>query len=300
MRYLGRGLLIGLIFLKMFNPGGIRAENFLMTPPFSDIEILPGEKQVNVEIEIGNQTDKETTFEISVVDFGSLDETGGLAFITTDNDNSQRKYSLASWISPEKESITIMPNSKEKIKITILNKESLSPGGHYGAVMATVKSKNDNGKDSVGINQTLASLVYVLKTGGEIRNLNLKSAEMKKNIFIFPKTIALRFWNSGNAHVIPRGTVKIKNGQGEIVEKGIVNEGSVKVLPESYRIIETGLKRIKKWNWPGKYVVEVDYHFDKSEKTETETETYWYFGYEGILIVMIISLITTLFLVRIH
>jgi len=290
-------LVLAIILAIIGNSKILAAENggLFLSPPFTDISLDIKQPEKAFYLEIGNNTYTETVFDISVVDFGSLDETGGVAFLTVNNDKNERKYSLASWISLEKQTVTVMPGKTEKIKVTILNKDSLSPGGHYGAVLATVRTAADKVKDMVGINQSLASLIYVQKTGGEKPNLIFKSWEFSKNIFYFPKTVKIRFENNGNVHVVPRGKVEIKNSQGEIIAKGIINGDSGKILPESFRIMELPIEnKVRRWNRPGIYNMDVSYRFDGRDEFLSMKTKVIYVGFEGVLVVSGLALITAL------
>lgn len=289
-------LFLAIILAIIGNSKILAVENngLFLSPPFIDISVDIKQPEKFYYLEIGNNTRTETVFDISVVDFGSLDETGGVAFLTVNNDKNERKYSLASWISLEKQTVTVMPGKTEKIKVTILNKDSLSPGGHYGAVLATVRAAADRTKDMVGINQSLASLIYVQKTGGEKPNLIFKSWEFSKNIFYFPKTVKIRFENNGNVHVVPRGKVEIKNSRGEIVAKGIINGDSGKILPESFRIMGLPIEKVKLWNQPGIYNLDVSYRFDGRDEFSSMKTKVIYVGFEGVLVVSGLALITAL------
>jgi hypothetical protein len=273
----------------------LAAENsgLYLSPPSVDITVGSSQPENAFYLTVGNNIQTETTFDISVVDFGSLDETGGIAFLTVNDDKNERKYALASWISLEKETVTVMPGKTEKIKVTILNKDSLTPGGHYGAVLATVRSSATGVQDTVGINQSLASLIYVLKTGGEKPNLTFKSLEFNRNIFYFPKTVDLRFQNSGNVHVVPRGKVEIKDQNGVIVAKGIINGDSGKILPETFRVMELPINRVRSWIWPGVYSMEVDYRYDGLESFSSFKTRVIYVGFEGVVMVLGIAVLTT-------
>jgi hypothetical protein len=264
-----------------------------LSPPGVDITVGSSQPENSFYLEIGNDDQTGVVFDISVVDFGSLDETGGVAFLTVNSDKSERKYALASWISLEKNTVTVEGGKSEKVKVTILNKDSLSPGGHYGAVLATVRSETMKDQDVVGINQSLATLIYALKKGGEIPNLTFKSLVFDKNVFYFSKTVKLRFENSGNVHVVPRGKVEIKNNSGEIVAQGIINADSGKVLPESFRTMELPINRIKHWNWPGIYNMEVDYRYDGLEAFSSVKTRVIYVGFEGAVIVLGLSGVIT-------
>jgi hypothetical protein len=184
----------------------------------------------------------------------------------------------------------------------VINKDSLAPGGHYGAVLATVRSDEKVNQPMVGVNQSLATLIYVLKNGGEKADLEFKSLEYNKNVFYFPKMVNLRFGNNGNVHVVPRGKMEITNSKGEIIAKGIVNADSGKILPESFRVLQTSIKRIKVWNWPGVYNLKLDYRYDGVDNFSEVKTKLVYVGFEGAIIVVglagITALVTVLILRR--
>lgn len=265
---------------------GVESKGTYLSPPFADIEVTNKEDK-EFELEIGNEGEGDLVFELSVVDFGSLDESGGVAFLTANPDKNERKYALASWIGLEKSEVVVAAKSKEKIKITILNKESLLPGGHYGAVLATLRNEEKSVGDKVGVNQSLASLLYVQKSGGDTKNLILRNVEWKNLIFKIMDKLELRFENSGNIHLIPRGKVEIRNIFGQLVAKGIINEGSAKILPETFRKMIVEVKYFKKWRWPGKYLIEIDYRYDGQEAFSKYQNSFLYVGVEGIILLFL-------------
>lgn len=270
----------------MIFPRFCKAENnqgVSFSPPFTDIEI-GSEKEKKIDLEISNQSESSLVFGLSVIDFGSLDESGGIAFLTTQPNSDERKYALASWISLEKSEVIVPPKSKEIIKVTILNKESLFPGGHYGAVLATIRNEEKALSDKVGINQSIASLLYVQKNGGETKNLILRNIYRKNPTLVFIKNIDLKFENNGNTHLVPRGKVEIKSITNKTVAKGIINEASNKILPETTRKITVNLDVFKKWIWPGKYFIEINYRFDGKEEFINYKNSFLYIGIEGIII----------------
>lgn len=274
----------------------VAAENdgIHLSPPFEEIVINNEKSEVEFELEIGNDSQTSQLFELSVVDFGSLDETGGVAFLTTNTDKSEKKYALASWIVFEKSEVIVASGGKEKVKVTILNKESLSPGGHYGAVLVTYRNEERWEGDKVGINHSMASLIYVQKSGGETKNLILRNVNWKNPLFEVVKKIELRFENNGNVHLIPRGKVEI-NYLGKLVGKGIINERSAIILPESFRKLEVEMDWFSKWKWPGIYSVEIDYRFDGNEKFIKDQSSFFYVGIEGIILVILSGFLVVYF-----
>jgi len=272
-------MLVVLLLLAIKPVAAMEKSGISIVPSFAEITINE-DKPNSIDLIISNRTGFEEVFELSVVDFGSLNETGGVAFLTTKTDTSTRKYSLASWISLEKSEVIVGSGQSQKVKVTILNKESLSPGGHYGAVLATVQSNDVRQSDSVGINQTMASLLYVLKTGGETYKLTVKEVTKKTDFWGMPNKIGVRLINEGNVHVVPRGAYEI-NFAGKQVAKGILNGESGKILPESVRTFEFGIKKINRWNWPGKYETKLSLRYDDNNDFTVQKGNFFYWGYEG-------------------
>lgn len=275
---------------------GQSSEGYAIIPPFTNIEINDGEKQKEIEIQIKNNTKVVTTFDLSVVDFGTLDESGGVAFLTTTQDSNVRKYALASWVNLEKDTLVIGPGKIEKLKITILNKDSLSSGGHYGAVMATLRHESKVSGSIVGVNQILATLMYVQKTGGEKKVLSINNVDVSNNFWKLSENIILRLENSGNTHLVPRGYVSIQSSTGKMVAKGIINSESSIIIPESFRKYNIAITRFSKWLWPGKYNLLVDYRYDGKSDFENHKLPIIYFGKEGLVLgIILLVLITFIF-----
>jgi len=77
-------------------------------------------------------------------------ETGGVVFSGLSADY-QQKYGLANWITLERSIVTVAARSTQNIKFEIRNDETLSPGGHYGAIV--VKPDNPAKKWVCELNQ---------------------------------------------------------------------------------------------------------------------------------------------------
>ncbi|MFA9262837.1 MAG: hypothetical protein ACEQSB_05845 [Undibacterium sp.] len=261
------GVLI-LFFSLLSLPMKALGAGFTVTPMLQEISLDENESSEVYEAEVTNETDAPATFEVSVIDFGSLDESGGVAFLGATGE-LERKYALASWMQPEASEITITPGESRSVKVRIENRENLSPGGHYGAlIFKNVGSARAN-TPSVAINQIFASLVLVKKTGGAIYGLRLVSVDFPVRRFFFSTAFTPRFENNGNVHVTPRGEVRVIDPIGRLVYRGILNEGSVITLPETFREYPIKLFQLEKAFIPGAYTYEFDYRYDGKESVET-------------------------------
>ena len=271
---------------------------FTLSPPFKEIELKKEASQSSYFIEITNNTPSHQTLYLSVVDFGSLDESGGVAFLGTGPEILERKYSLAFWVSFEKDILEIESGKSEKLKVTIMNKESLSPGGHYAAIVSATKSPKEEGRN-VSLNTAFSSLIFVKKTGGEIYRLDLVEKEIRSRWLDLPDKISLRFQNSGNVHLVPRGTVIITDPRGKVISKGIINGESGIILPESFRLYQTVLERLSLPFLPGTYRLNIDYRYEGSENFVNNSLAFFSPGIGGIAALLIILFAMFLIFIRI-
>jgi len=234
-----------------------------ISPAFQQAGILATEQQHPITFKITNNETKARTFDLSVADFNTLGESGGLFFVGTNPTELQKKYGLAKWFSLQQKSITLQPKQSETITAEILNLPDLSPGGHYGALMLQADNPGQSGgNNQVSVHPIASSLLFVTKVGGDTHELSLASVSFKRTLFSIPSSVELRFQNKGNSHVVPRGNVYIKTAAGKVMSKGIINEDSNIILPETYRIYNVPLSSIGGLNASGQYQLHVDFRFD--------------------------------------
>lgn len=271
--------LLSVAFLMQFTAGlcAIQAASnsggFSVSPAFQEVEILQSDDKKEFFIKISNNTGNIQEVNLEAVDFENSTEPGQIIFPGDQSSDFVKKYGLVSWIKLEKNVIVLNPNSEEKISFTIENRDTLSPGGHYVSIMATVGGKiNESISSSVGLKQSIASLVFVKKIGGEIYSMELKKITVPKVIFSLPEKINLEFENTGNIHVVPRGTIEIFSPFGKILGKGVINRDSAKILPGT---IKNGNHKIDNYSalfFPGRYKIRINYRYDGEEKfTQKET-----------------------------
>lgn len=286
-------LLLSLIFY-LVNPATTfsqtTASGFTLSPPFKEITLPKDASQSSYFIEIANNTPVHQTLFLSVVDFGSLDESGGVAFLGSGPEILERKYSLTSWVSLEKNVLEIETGKTQKLKVTLINKESLSPGGHYAAVVATLNSQKEKGRN-ISLNAAFSSLIFVKKTGGEIYLLDLVGKEIQSRWLEIPQKIALRFQNRGNVHLVPRGTVTITDPKGTIINKGVINTESGIILPESFRVYHTTLDRLAWPILPGFYALNIQYRHEGRDDYVKDSFAFFFPGIAGIVAFVIFLLI---------
>jgi hypothetical protein len=270
---------------------------FLISPYFQEINLQEDQTSAPFSIDVKNTTGNPAVFRVSVLDFGTLDESGGVAFLgSADN----LKYSLASWVSLSNDTLVIRPGETQTVKGAIENKESLSPGGHYSAVYFKMEDNanvSDGQQDQVAFNPSFASLLFVRKVGGEIYGLNLNNKDFSKNIFILPSWIKLRFQNTGNVHVIPRGTVEITDPLGRLVMKSIVNTESSIILPETFRVFSGKFGQIAPIFVPGRYALVINYRYDGKADFVSEQMNFFLIPPIFLLTVVLLTAVVTWYII---
>ncbi len=250
-------------------PGGIT-----LSPALSEIVLTPGQPEASFDFAVTNNTDRPYEFALSIVDFGSLDESGGVLFVGRADKTVEYKYGLSNWAAFQQDRIVVEPRSTAKVPVTVNNRESLSPGGHYGALLVT--PTEEGGDSKVQINQVASSLIFLKKQGGERYDLSLRSFNVQRQFAAVPDTVDLRFQNAGNVHAIPRGTVTLTDPLGRVVKKGYINQQSAMVLPESFRQMRVPLEGLVGSLVPGTYKGIITYRPDGQETIRTQEFTYFY------------------------
>ncbi|MBW3538505.1 hypothetical protein KY386_03375 [Candidatus Parcubacteria bacterium] len=234
-----------------------------VTPALKEVTLAPGQPQEAFLLSVRNNTPAALSLRLSVVDFGVLDETGGVAFLGETSD-LERRYGLAAWAKLDRSTMTLPPGANGKVKLTINNQETLTPGGHYGAVLFKVDngaSKRPEGQ-KVTLNQVFSSLILVKKVGGERYGLSLAGHDSSSWRFNLPNQLQLRFSNPGNVHVTPTGTIKLIDPLGREVARGTINPEAGRILPESFRLYRTKLKSTASAWLPGYYRTQISYGYD--------------------------------------
>lgn len=253
--------------------GGVHAarpqsavKGITISPFLQRVTIQPGDIEKTFEVTLTNNTNSLQELRLSVQDFGSLNETGGV--LLEGSSSYTKKYGLTSWLKLGADTVVLQAKESRKVQVVIQNRSSLQPGGHYAAIVASVKALDSPSGNEVAINQQLMSLVLVDKTGGEHYALKLTDIDQNGNLLRLPSVIKMRFQNPGNVHVVPRGTVVLRSPSGAILSKGVINTESAFVLPETFREIYVPLTKVSNdFPFPGLYTVEVDYRYDGIDKT---------------------------------
>lgn len=278
--------LLTLLFLALPQVAGAGAKpGIIVTPSIIhlDLSLDPPE----TEIYYKNTTNTEIELAFLAQDFSELEEGGKVNFLEKE-DAQNYQYSLSSWLTFEKQSITLGPGQEQKIKVFV-NQDKLTPGGHYASVQAQLVQAAEIGK--VPVKVLLSTLIFVRTQGGNVREeLSFQSISPMRTLLGFPETFLIRLQNKGNVEVVPHGLVEIKGPFGKTAAKGIINEGSLITLPESIRRFDVPLVKTEAFIPPGVYTAQVNVHFGNEDKNITSQTTFVSQGSINFLLVGLITL----------
>lgn len=263
-------LMLSVAVMMPFSAQALAASNtsqISITPFLREVRFSAEDGTKDFDVEIGNDSGKTQHIKLSVLDFGSLNETGGLVFAGSNASSLVKKYGLANWLQLSSSAVDIEAGKSIKIQASIIDDTSLAPGGHYAAIVASLEPTSGTGSNQISVNQKLSSLIFATKLGGEKYDLKLGNIDLTNGRFTLPGFVTLHFYNPGNVHVIPRGTVKILSPSGNVISQGVINEESGYVLPETSKQILVRLKTMAHKDLrTSVYNLQVDYRYDGLDK----------------------------------
>ena len=253
----------------------VKKGGMTISPAFQELIINRGDNVLSAEFSVSNNDTTPANFRLSAIDMGTLDETGGVAFTGLSADY-QTKYGLAKWIKLAQREITVLPKTSANIKFKIVDDGTLSPGGHYGAIVVKRQGAQATASNQITLSPEAASLLFVKKIDGARYAMELDSLQIDGAVWRLPQQVKLNFSNSGNVHVVPRGTVTIKDRMGRVVSRGVINDNSSMILPEHTRQVITRLSPLSRAYLPGRYKVELTYRYDGQDSPKImNTYVYW-------------------------
>lgn len=272
-------------------PQSVTYKGITLTPAIANVEVAPDEASSSFKIKVENKQDTPVSLVASSLDFKSLNDTGGVAFIGSNTSALEHKYGLANWIGLPAGDINLKPNTSQEVTVTIDNRADLSPGGHYAAILFRTVGSTGGGSNKVNLNQVVATLVFLKKSGGEIYSLNLQKPHLKTVFFGLPSNLDLFIKNTGNTQTIPRGVVSVTGPNGKQYERGILNPDSGLVLPDSTRLYRTEVFKTGHSWLPGKYTAEITYRSQDLKSASTAQYSFFYLNIFSVALLIIIIVI---------
>jgi len=275
-------IIIFLFFLFFSMP--VLAQNdslkMTLTPPLVKNNMKPGETWVSTVKLVNNNKEKLTVY-TEIHDFRSSPE-GGVDLIPieeSEGDNNQTGF-LRQWMKVMAGPIEIPAFDSVEIPFEISVPEVAEPGGHYAAVLVGTRPIGDVEGSGMSISSMISSLILVNIAGDIVEEGKIREFSTDKIYYKTPEVnFKLRFENTGNVHLQPKGNIVVKDMFGKDVDSIDINKDTSygNVLPGS----------IKTWNFPwkgetgilkmGKYNAVITIHYgEQTSEVDTRSFYFWY------------------------
>jgi hypothetical protein len=260
---------------------------FVVSPAYQNVTIGAQQAKAHYEVTLANSTGSDQAFKLSTVDFGSLNDSGGVAFLGSSTSSFAKKYGLSNWMQLDADTVAVPAGKDVQIGVSIINSDTLISGGHYGAILATAQTAPSDKalQPRVGVFEVLSSLLLLIKQGGAPPSLIATGQTANGGWWHMPSSITDRFQNPGDVHVTPRGVIEVMDPWGRVVDRGSINVDSGIILPQMYRKYVTRLYVMAKAWVPGSYTVKLTYRYDGTTDTKVFTSSYLYLGWAGLVVI---------------
>jgi hypothetical protein len=269
-----------------------QASNITVRPFLQELSLNSDESSKQFELTVSNNSTFKQVFHLSTVDFGALNETGGLVFEGANSKQFNHQYGLAKWLSIGQNDFELAADKSANITIRVNNDTDLAPGAHYAAVIVSA-SRSVAPVEQLTITPKVSSLVFLTKHGGEKYDIHLASVSHNGKLWRPPSLVNLRLKSTGNTYIIPRGVVSLKQGK-RILAKGIINPQSSIVLPQSIRAFDVPLSTVASANKSlllTHYAIQVDYRYDGNPNFATRTYPQFYINKTQVLGLLVIVIV---------
>lgn len=213
--------------------------DFTLGPGKTEILLPAGESETR-NLTITNRLGRPMNFKIEIEDFvGSL--TGERAAILLGEERGP--YSLRDYLQPEVMEFTLNHGERIILPIKISIPEDAEPGGLYGSVLVSTSpieeiagEEKEDIRGQVHLVARIGSLFFVrvageAKTEGWLEEFN--TVDNKTFYSRGPVTFSIANKNTGNVHLVPYGTIEIKNVLGRKI--GEIEIDPYFVMPQSLR-----------------------------------------------------------------
>jgi len=268
-----------------------------IAPVRTDISIDKGTSRT-ISLFVEDITAFPVTVHGIINDFVASDDESGEPRIILDDTQRAPGNSFKSLISTVP-TITLNPNERREVKVTLSVPPNAASGGYYGAIRFS-PGNGENDKN-VALTASVGSIFLVRVPGNITEKLSVDSfgvSHNKKSGSLFssgPITVETRFRNFGNIHVQPFGKIYIKNFSGKIIETIEINNAQPRgsVLPASVRKFDTPVQHKKFF---GKYTAEGSFGYGSNGELLLAKKTFYIIPYKliGVIAAIVLFMIVVM------
>jgi len=208
-----------IVFVSLFYFGfQTQAQNKMaisITPPLIKNNISPGQIWKSY-IKIVNNNPEDIDVYVELINFESGNETGTVRLTPKGKEEIEgNEYLINNWINIDKGPISIPAYKSKDIPFIVDVPERADPGDHHLAILIGTEPNQEKEKgSSIKISSKIGSLL-LLNVAGDIKESGIvREFSTDKNIYNSKNVdFVVRFQNTGNTILQPRGEIRIYNWQ---------------------------------------------------------------------------------------
>ncbi len=229
-------------------------------------------------IEVTNTSNQTLPVDLTVNDFVPVGDNGQQTFLEVGQRETQ--FSLASWIHIKNQpKLVLGPKEKTTVEFEISVPQDAEDGGHYGAILFTFQAGNLPGTN-VAVVQKLGAIILA-KLGKVNEEASITGFKTGQQLYSQPPVdFLVKFKNTGNVHVKPRGGITVTNLFGRKVGTVLINQNANNVLPNSERTFEG------KWQEKfafGRFKAEGEFVYGETGQLLTAQAVFWVLPWKTVL-----------------
>ena len=266
------------------------AGGITVAPAYTTVQVGSKQPEASVTVGVRNNFDVPITIVATMSDLNIHNN----SLIPSKNTLTQLSDIIT--ISPAQ--TVIDASSSKNFIITIKDKTSLAPGGHYlSLLLSQTSGEIGNVTPKLSLKPAVSATIYLIKEDGAVRSLQLTGIALNHSIFSLPRRVDVTFYNNGNVASVPRGVINIKpsRSSNSVFASGIVNTDSVPVFPKNSVTLQVNLQNYSAVSAAGKYPINVSYRLDGFNNVSTSTVYFWYLPKLAAVSLFIMLLIVGLF-----
>lgn len=256
-------------------------------PPRIEVTIKPG-TAITKEIKVRNDSNSPLTISFDVKDFIVSDELGTPVILENINESANR-WAASSWIQISSPKVNLKANETETLTVTIIAPDKASAGGHYAMILQTPDSAATtiNGTGSV-ITTRVGTLLYITIPGPIKEDARIKSFSGPSFLEYGPVNFSGTFVNLSDIHIIPAGSVTVKDLLGFKI--GQVPLPETRIFPLTERNINVTYPA--KWLF-GRFSAQLNAIYGTKGQLLTATIFFWVIPWR--LIILLVAAIIILY-----
>jgi len=226
-------------FIALSFQGLFGQANWKVTPMYFNLTANKGDR-ISRSFTIFNASDEPQSYRVISKDW---------IFTKEGNDKELEPGSFsrgcAEWLSGTPQNFSLQPKGSKQVRFTVEVPQAHLPGTYWSAFFIEPADKPDLGSSASGEGRTyniyvkvrakvsiLITLPGQQRKDGKVTNLEVEVGPLKENI-----KVTATFNNTGNLYMRCKGTVEIRDYQGETIESFPLK--SFASLPETESIIVT-------------------------------------------------------------